>query len=94
MAMGPTVVPVDKELRVPSIASGATAYYVPENSRIPPSEPTFAEQPLLTPKELAALVPVSDRLLRDAATNPALEDALRTARPSALTLDAAGAGED
>lgn len=66
MRLGPTVVPVKKDLAVTSISSGATAFYVSENARIPTSEQVFAQTPLLVPKELAALVPVSNRLLLDA----------------------------
>jgi HK97 family phage major capsid protein len=63
MKLGPRVVPVVKELDITSIASGATAYYVSENAPIPVSEMTLAEAVLLRPKELDALVPVSNRLL-------------------------------
>jgi len=35
MAMGPTVVPVGKELDVGAISSGAAAYWVAENAAIP-----------------------------------------------------------
>jgi HK97 family phage major capsid protein len=65
--LGPTTVPVEKELDITSIASGATAYWVAENAAIPVSEQTFALSALFRPKDLASLVPVSDRLLRDAA---------------------------
>lgn len=85
-AMGPTFVPVAKELDLPYISSGATSYYVQENAPIPVSEETFALVPKLRPKELAALVPVSNRLLRDAETNPALESALRADMAASLSL--------
>jgi len=75
--MGPRVVPVEKSLAVVRLSTGAAAFYVAENAAIPPSEPTFAEEALLQPKELAALVPVSNRLLRDAAQSPSLDEALR-----------------
>ena len=58
MNMGPTVVPVKKELDVASISTGASAAYVAENAAIPTSQQTFAGGALLVPKELAALVPV------------------------------------
>ncbi len=77
MRLGPTIVPVEKELDLPYLSTGSAAYYVQENARIPVSEPTFALIPKLRPIELAALVPVSNRLLRDAQTNPSLEEALR-----------------
>jgi HK97 family phage major capsid protein len=75
--LGPTVVPVKKELDVTSLSSGASASYIAENSAIPVSEETFAQAVLLRPKELAALVPVSNRLLRDAADNPSVEQVIR-----------------
>jgi len=75
--LGPRVVPVARTLAVTSISTGAAAYYIAEGGAIPISEPTFAQTPLLTPKELAALVPVSNRLLRDAAISPAVEQVLR-----------------
>lgn len=84
MQMGPTIVPVAKELELPYISTGSAAYYVQENARIPVTEPTFALVPKLKPMELAALLPVSNRLLRDAATNPTLEDALRNDMAGAL----------
>lgn len=58
-------VPFDKSLAQHTVASEPTAYYqVLENSHTAPSEMTFGEVPLLTPKELTAFVPVSNRLLR------------------------------
>jgi HK97 family phage major capsid protein len=41
------------------------------------SEQTFGQQVLLRPKDLAALVPASNRLLRDAADTPDLEQVIR-----------------
>jgi len=84
MRMGPTIVPVAKELDLPYMSTGSAAYYVAENARIPVTEPTFALVPKLRPMELAALLPVANRLLRDAATNPTLEDALRQDMAGAL----------
>src|SRR5262245_23346717 len=75
MTLGPTVVPVQKELDVASLATGAVAYYVAENAAITPSEETFGLTALLRPKELAALVPVSNRLLRDA-SNPSVDSVI------------------
>jgi len=77
MNMGPTTVPVQKELDLPALSTGATAYYIQEGARIPVSEETFSLTPVLRPIELAALVPVNDRLLRDAQTLPQLEEVLR-----------------
>jgi HK97 family phage major capsid protein len=85
-AMGPTVVPMRKQLLVNSISSGSTAYYTAENAPIPTSEPTFDQDVLLQPKELAALVPVSNRLLRDAVDTPALEGVLRADLAEVLAL--------
>lgn len=86
MRMGVTVVRVEKELDLPYISTGSAAYYVAENARIPVSEPTFSLEPKLRPLELAALVPVSNRLLRDAQTNPTLEAALRQDMAGALSV--------
>lgn len=84
--IGPTVVPVDKSLGVTSIATGSTAYYVAENAAIPTSEMTFAETPILEPKDLAAMVPVSNRLLRDATSNPDLDAVLRSDLAEVIAL--------
>ena len=85
--MGARVVPVKKELDVTSLSSGATAYYVAENAQIPVSEQTFAQVALLRPRELAALVPISNRLLRDA-DNPAADEIIRTDLAEVLALRA------
>src|SRR5262249_40510826 len=50
------------------------------------SEETFAETALLAPKELAALVPVPNRLLRDATEVGALDRALRDDLAEVLAL--------
>jgi HK97 family phage major capsid protein len=84
LRLSPTFVPVEKELDLPYLSTGAVAYYVEENARIPVSEQTFALIPKLRPIELAALVPVSNRLLRDARTSPELENALRSDMAQAL----------
>jgi HK97 family phage major capsid protein len=88
MRMGPTVVQVKKELDLTSLSSGASASYVAENAAIPISEQTFAQGPLLRPKQLAALVPVSNRLLRDADDNPAVEAVVRSDLAEVLALRA------
>jgi HK97 family phage major capsid protein len=62
----PREIPFGKLMNQTSISSGASASYTGENLRIAPSEMTFAEAPLLTPKNLTALVPVSNYLLADA----------------------------
>lgn len=61
----PRFQPFARLMQQTSISSGATAYYTAENARITPSEPTFAEAPLLTPKNLTGMVPVSTYLLWD-----------------------------
>jgi len=65
-AAGPRIVPFGKKMFQTSIATGATAFYIDENNPIPVSEPSFAEVPLLAPKILTGLVPVSNDLLDDA----------------------------
>lgn len=64
-AAGPRLQPFNKQMNQTAISSGATAYYTQENARITPSEPTLAEAPLLTPKDLTGLVAVSNDLLND-----------------------------
>lgn len=88
MRMGPTVVPVMKELDVTSISGGATAYYTAENAAIPTSEQTFAQAALLKPMDLDALVPVSLRLLKDAASNPSVENVIRSDLAEVIALRA------
>ena len=74
MQMNPTVVPVaGKELDLPAVASGSTAYYLAENAAIPKSEPSFDIAASLIPRDLAAMVPLSNRLLTDLANNPSIE---------------------
>jgi HK97 family phage major capsid protein len=88
MRMGPTVVPLKKSLDIVSLSTGASAVYLAENAPIPISEQTFVQSALLTPKELAALVPVSDRLLRDADDNPSVEEIIRRDLAEVLALRA------
>jgi HK97 family phage major capsid protein len=71
----PRLVPFAKEMNQTSISSGATAYYRTENSNITPSELVVADAPLLTPKNLTGLVPVSNWLLTDA---PEADSMVRT----------------
>jgi len=62
--MNPIVIPMDTgTLRLPTISGGANASYVGENVNITKTEPTFG-QVVLTFKKLAALVPISNDLLR------------------------------
>jgi HK97 family phage major capsid protein len=79
----PRVVPFDKLMNQTSLSTGATAYYTAENAAIPTSEPTFAEAPLLTPKNLTGLVPVSNYLLNDA---PRAEEIVRADLAEVLAL--------
>ena len=88
MRMGPTIVPVAKELSVSNLASGASTGYVAENTRIPVSEQTFGQTVLLRPKALAALVLVSNRLLRDASESPDVDRVIRTDLAEVLALRA------
>jgi HK97 family phage major capsid protein len=80
---GPRVQRFQKEMYQTSVSTGATAFYTQENAQIPISEETFAEAPLLTPKNLTALVPASNYLLRDATE---AEDFVRTDLAEVLAL--------
>ena len=86
LALGATVQPVRTEMDVAGLSTGATAYWVAENSAIPTSEETFDLAAILKPKPLAALVPVSNRLLRDEQTTPSLDQALRTDLSQVIAL--------
>lgn len=88
LALGPTRIEVEKQLLINSMSSGASASYVAENLPIPVSEQTFAQAVLLEPKELGALVPVSLRLLRDAAENPSVEDVVKADIAEVMALRA------
>lgn len=50
-------------LHLPKITTGTSAQYIGENSNAPKTEPVFGEN-ILTWKKLAALVPISNDLLR------------------------------
>jgi HK97 family phage major capsid protein len=61
---GPTTIPMSTgTFRIPKITEGSHAYYIGENQPIPKSQPSFG-QLTLTFKKLAALVPISNDLLR------------------------------
>jgi HK97 family phage major capsid protein len=63
-SLDPLVIPVPTgSVRVPKITAGATASYIGENTNIGTSQPTFG-QITLAFKKLAALVPLSNDLLR------------------------------
>lgn len=61
--LGARVVPMQGTVSVPKLTGGGTAYYTGENANITPSEQTFGMLNL-TAKTLAALVPISNSLLR------------------------------
>ncbi len=86
MRLGPRTVPVKNRLSVVSLSTGASAAYVAENATIPTSEQTFAETGLLSPKTLAALTPISTRLLRDASESPSVEQVIREDLAEVLAL--------
>jgi HK97 family phage major capsid protein len=74
-----------------SVSTGATAAWTLENANIAVSEQTFAEAPLLVPKSLDALVPVSNKLLRNSEALRSVEDVIRSdlAEVMALAFDLA-----
>lgn len=88
LQLGPRELPVKKELDVVSLTQGAVAHWVTEGAAIPVSEQAFAETPLLRPKELAGLVPVSNKLLKAASETPAVEEVVREDVGEVLALRA------
>lgn len=76
-----------EQLAVPKISGSATVQMVSENSAISESEETFG-QLLLTPRKLAALVPISNEVLAD--SNPSVRDIVADdlTRQLGTTLDA------
>lgn len=63
-SLNPTVVPMPRgNLTMPKLAGGSSASYVGENQNIGKTEPTFG-QLVLTARKLAALVPISNDLIR------------------------------
>ena len=65
----PRIVPFNKQMNQTSISAGASAFWLAsEGARISPSGVQLAEAPILTPKALGCLVPVSNYLLNDAPT--------------------------
>ncbi len=82
----PKRVPVERQLDVPSISSGATAFWVSENAAIPTSEQTFAIAATLRPRKLGQMVPVSNSWLRNA--SPEGEDAIQSDMAETLALEA------
>lgn len=89
MQLGCRVIPnIGAGLDLTSMSAGASASYVAENAAIPVSEQTFAQVGALAPKELAALVPVSLKLLRIADGNPAVEEIIRADLAEVMALRA------
>lgn len=87
-AAGATVVPMASDtLNIPSQDSGATAYWVDENSQITASDQTFG-QVQLQAKKLAALTKLSSELFED--SDPGVEQIVMAdlARVLALEEDA------
>lgn len=68
---GARVMPMSGTLLVPKITTGSSAAYVGENQNITKTEPKFG-QIRLTARKLAAVVPISNDLLRT--SNPAADD--------------------
>lgn len=63
-ALGPLVIPMPTgTVRIPKLTGGSAASYIGENQNLPNTQPTFG-QVVLTFKKLAALVPISNDLLR------------------------------
>jgi len=88
MAAGATVMDnlSGSPVEIPKQTGGATGYWVAENAAITASDPTFG-QIQLTPKQAAALIVLSNRLLR--LSNPSVEDMIRKdlAQTIALLID-------
>jgi len=68
-------------LNIPTLASGSEAYYVTETQNIPTTEPTFGTIRLQW-KKLAAIVPISNDLLRY--SNPAADVIVRDDQVAAI----------
>jgi HK97 family phage major capsid protein len=74
-SLNPQIIPMNGgTLRIPRMTGGASASYIGENTNIPPSQPSFG-QLTLSWKKLAALVPVSNDLLRF--SNPSADQIIR-----------------
>ena len=82
-ALGARPMPMNSgSLTMPFLASGSTAHYVGELQNIPKSQPTFG-QLQLSAKKLAALVPISNDLLRD--SSPQVDTIVRDDMVQALS---------
>ena len=74
-AAGPTILPMPKgNLSLPAVTGGASATWVGENSVIPATQQTIGSVKLIA-KKLAALVPISNDLIRYA--NPQTDAVIR-----------------
>lgn len=76
-AAGATTVPMPNgSITMPYQSAASTASYVGELENAPNSQPSFG-QLVLNAKKLAALVPISNDLLRDAGVSPAVDALVR-----------------
>jgi HK97 family phage major capsid protein len=76
-SMNPIVMPMDTgSISIPKLTGGATANYVGESANIPSSQQTTGMLDL-TWKKLAALVPISNDLLRFTTTSPSADAVVR-----------------
>lgn len=88
-SLNPVVLPMPNgKLTMPAVASGASAQYIGEGENIPATQPSF-RQVELSWKKLAALVPVSNDLIRY--SNPQADIVVRDdlVAAMAMTQDAA-----
>ncbi|MBX6354550.1 MAG: phage major capsid protein [Micromonosporaceae bacterium] len=80
--MNPVVMPMPNgTLQIPALASGAAASYIGENTNIPVTQPAFRQVELKW-RKLAALVPISNDLLRY--NNPQVDAVVRDDLVAAL----------
>lgn len=82
---GPRIMPMNGTMEIPRLTGGATAGYIGENSSISTSEQTFGNLKL-TSKKLAAMVPVSNDLIRN--SNPQADQVVRDDIVSELSVTA------
>lgn len=76
-AAGASTVPMPRgSISMPYQATSMTASYEGELANAPPSQPSFG-QLVLSAKKLTGLVPISNDLLRDAASSPAVDALVR-----------------
>jgi HK97 family phage major capsid protein len=84
--MNPVVLPMDQgTLSIPKLTGGATAAYTGESQNIASSQQTTGMLDL-TWKKLAALVPISNDLLRFSTTSPAADGVVRDDIVASLAL--------